>query len=159
MGLTVENPNRVPAGGSFRARHAVSGTEFRGHTIDLVWKLYNDHSRANGYPEVNRQGIEENICKSTPADICIDTEAPPLHQRIRQFAGDMTQWARAGFPASKAAVEARLPICQVCPHWSGETGGSYFSVACRKCGCTSLKLAVHTSVCPDNPPRWGRYQA
>lgn len=155
MPLVITNPTHVPPGGSYVARHPISGAEFRAHTPDGVLNKYNAHSRANGYPEATTRDIELNICEHTKANICEESDSPTFGQMAANLFHDALEWAKAGFPASRAAVDARLPICQVCPYWRGGTGGNFFSVACGKCGCSGLKLAVHTTVCPDG--RWGQF--
>lgn len=159
MPLVITNPTNVPPGGSFVARHPDSGVEFRHHTVEGVFNKFNSHCRANNYPEVSMRDVELSICEHTRANICQESESPTFGQMIVNVFHEAVEWAKAGFPASKAAVDARLPICSTCPYWRGATGGSYFSVACGKCGCSGLKLAIHTSTCPDSPPRWTQFSS
>lgn len=146
--LVVTQESAVPPGGFFVAKCPQSGVVFRRHTVDGVWSLYNEHCRANGYPELSRQEVVENICANTNSNICQDDTSPTFGQMVVNVFHDALEWAKAGFPASQAAVDARLPICQACPYWRGGTGGSYFSIACGKCGCSGLKLAMHSTRCP-----------
>lgn len=155
--IAVRQESAVPPGGFFRAVHPETQVEFRHHTIDGVWTKYNTHCRSNGFKEPSRQEIVENICANTKANICEDSDSPTFGQMAVSLFHDVVEWAKAGFPTSRAAVEARLPICEVCPYYRGATGGSYFSVACGKCGCSGLKLAIHTTICPDSPPRWAQF--
>lgn len=153
--LVITNPTHVPPGGAFRAIHPDSKQEFRHHTVDGVFQKYNSHCRANNWPEATMRDVELNICEHTKANICEESESPTFGQMAANLFHDAFEWAKAGFPASKAAVDARLPICHACPYWRGGTGGSFFSIGCGKCGCSGLKLAVHTTVCPDG--RWHQF--
>lgn len=146
--LVVTEPNHVPPGGAFRSVHPQSGVEFRAHTINGVWEKFNSHCRANNYPEVNRQEIVDLICAHTNANICHDSEAPTWTQMVKSFAEDMVDWAKAGFPASKAVAQERLKICSPCPYWHGLSGGSFAAGGCGKCGCSGLKLGMHSTKCP-----------
>jgi hypothetical protein len=64
--------------------------------------------------------------------------------------------ADKGRLAPRAVRKARRATCEACPHLDPRID------ACRKCGCGSVvkfglvaKLAIASSECPDDPPRWG----
>lgn len=146
--LVVTSESMVPPGGAFVAKHPDSGVVFRHHTVNGVWEKFNSHCRANNFAELTRQQVVENICENTRANICHDTDAPTLTQMVRTFAADMVEWGKAGLAASKAVAESRLEICLACPYWHGLSGGGYVAGRCGKCGCSGLKLAMHTTNCP-----------
>lgn len=58
-------------------------------------------------------------------------------------------------------IDERLAICKACPHYAAARH------RCKLCGCCGgsgqskwlNKLALASEECPDNPPRWGKYEA
>ncbi len=80
-----------------------------------------------------------------PYKLLHNTEPPTLMDRARSFAWAAKEWVRAGMPVTSAdTVESRLATCRTCGYWSGES--SPFHTACRKCGCSGIKLWLATSV-------------
>lgn len=80
------------------------------------------------------------------------TEAPPtILEKAVNFTKSMVGFAKSGFKfAPEEVIKERLNICGQCPN--------YDNGSCRLCGCTlQAKVRIATSVCPDNPPRWGKY--
>lgn len=126
-----------------------SGARFKRHYVEGVQKLYIDHCEANGYPLPSRQEMVDCICKSTPANICYDSDEPPFVEKAVNFISSMARWMASGFKVvDEVALAGRLAICQSCPYWGGTTGGDLVSSRCGKCGCSGLKLALATSKCP-----------
>lgn len=137
-------------------KHPLSEAIFKRHYVDGVIKLYLDHCEANGYPLPTQRECIDLICKSTPANICYDSDEPPFVEKAKNFVGEMARWAASGFKiVSQEILDARLAICQVCPYWGGTTGGSLVSARCGKCGCNGLKVGLATTQCGDKQnPRW-----
>lgn len=146
--IVIESESMVPPGGAFVSRHPISGVEFRAHTVDGVWNKYNAHCIGNGYPEISRQEMVENICANTKANICTDSDVPTVVQMATNFFNSIADWATSGFQISKELAQQRVSICNECPHWGGPTGGSYLSGRCGKCGCSGVKLLLSGQKCP-----------
>ena len=71
----------------------------------------------------------------------------------KNFIGAMSSWQKAGRPiVTKTIWNERLAICRGCEWWQ-EIAKTQIA-RCRKCGCSSAKLLLGTSVCPLNPPKW-----
>lgn len=153
--LVVVSEAIVPPGGNYVAKHDISGAVFRRHTVDGVCQLYNEHCRANGYPELCRMDIVQIICRDTPANICRDENQPTFVEKAVSFVGEMTKWAASGFKVvSQEILDERLAICQKCNYWGGLAGGKLMAARCGRCSCSGLKLALATTRCPLNPPKW-----
>lgn len=60
----------------------------------------------------------------------------------------------------QAVIDERLAICKACPQYDATRH------RCKLCGCCGgsgqskwlNKLALAIEACPDDPPRWGRYE-
>ena len=74
-----------------------------------------------------------------------------------KFITALQKWDKAGKPiVNKETFEHRLSICRACPHHY-----EIFStkiMVCKLCNCTTAKLLLGTSECPDNPPRWKKVE-
>ena len=84
---------------------------------------------------------------------CDKARTMTLSDRTISFVKTQAKSAVTGL-ADQATIDARLAICQQCPHLKNEH--------CQKCGCACgggkkylNKLAHKSSACPDSPPRWG----
>lgn len=79
--------------------------------------------------------------------------SPKAKDMIKNFAGSMSRWARAGLPVvTKEQFDERFDKCKNCEHWNGSallgTG------RCKLCGCsTKAKLHLATEKCPID--KWG----
>lgn len=72
---------------------------------------------------------------------------------------ELTTWAENGFPVvSKEIRRARLQACKGCHLWSRFGNLGFGECLHPACGCTRAKLALATSRCPMNPPRWDRVE-
>lgn len=152
MMLRIKDQNRVPHGGAFIYRHPISGAEFRHHTIPHLFDQVHKHCLANGY-EFSGQEFTENICANAYPGTCEevdDTGMPPMIERVKSVTKAVVSWGRSGFKMSgDELINFRLGICQACPYWQGEAGGSYRTGLCKRCGCSGVKLALPHSTCPD----------
>lgn len=74
---------------------------------------------------------------------------------------ELTTWAKAGMPLVPRAVrQERLQRgCQLCPYYNAV--GNLGMGECKHpgCGCTRVKLALATSRCPAQPPKWAAWAA
>lgn len=150
--VTIKDPNLVPPGGAFVYRHKISGAEFKHHTVPRLYEMVHQHCASNGY-EFSNAEFYQNVCENAHPQVChnIDdaTGLPPLTQRVASFTKAVVSWGRSGFKMSDDEMfQHRLGICQSCPFYGGESGGNYFGITCRKCGCSGLKLKWKNSKCP-----------
>lgn len=84
-------------------------------------------------------------------------EFPPPAAQLASFARAMRRLvADGGRLAPRAVRKARRAACGSCSHHVASPD------SCSKCGCGSVvpgglvaKLAIASSECPDDPPRWG----
>lgn len=148
----IKDPNLVPPGGAFVYRHSKSGAEFKHHTVPRLFEMVRKHCEANGYEFTNKE-FTENVCSNAHPRVCEDvddiTGLPPFIERAKSLAKEVVSWGKHGFKMSDEELyNVRLGICRSCPYFGGETGGTYFSIACRKCGCSGLKLKWASSKCP-----------
>lgn len=149
----IKDTNLVPPGGAFVYRHKISGAEFRHHTVPHLFEQVRKHCAANGYDFAPSE-FTENVCSNAHPNVCEEvddiTGLPPLVERIATFAKAVVSHGRSGFRKSDDELyQERLAICTACPYFGGETGGTYFSIACRKCGCSGIKLKWAGTKCPD----------
>jgi hypothetical protein len=113
-----------------------------------------DYRKWNNYPigSAWNDQFEANTCKNTPGDVCVDFTPPTLAERLETLAKALAAAAADGFSvAPSAEVERRHAICKECNYYGGQRG--LFKLACKKCGCSGLKLHLQSSHCPAN--RWG----
>jgi hypothetical protein len=95
---------------------------------------------------VFHENIPESVKKNPPP-------LPSIMTQAKNFKNAMVDWAKGGFgTVSQNTFKGRIDICKQCEFWQsfGDTVGR-----CRKCGCSSVKMALSTSRCPLNPPKWG----
>ena len=86
-------------------------------------------------------------------------EPPPekagLWAKVRRARRELTSWAAEGAPlASREVRRARLAICRGCVYYHAAGNWGLGECQAPGCGCTRVKLALATSFCPLNPPKW-----
>lgn len=71
----------------------------------------------------------------------------PIEDRVATLGASLASWIGDNFKAaSPELIESRTSICKACPYWSDK---GYLGLgACRKCGCSGLKLKMNVSKCP-----------
>jgi ribosomal protein L40E len=71
------------------------------------------------------------------------------------IADKVREWAERKKRFTEAQeAERRIAICRECRYHAGPLG-----TWCRLCGCnTHFKTHVAEAECPDNPPRWQKFQ-
>ena len=73
--------------------------------------------------------------------------SPPIADLVRNFAGAVTRWVRAGLPVVRdETFRVRYDTCGGCEHWHPE--GNLGLGKCDRCGCASIKLWMATERCP-----------
>lgn len=95
-------------------------------------------------------------------EVALDGSVPPkptivdMAEGLKDAVVDSARLAKAGkkVRASADVVAARKAICGECPWWDAK---AYFGLGkCGLCGCTSGKLYLAASQCPENPPKWDK---
>jgi len=72
---------------------------------------------------------------------------------MRQFIESTTKWAKSNFPVvTESQFKMRLTKCRRCHYWK-ELAKTRVAI-CRQCNCTVGKLAMATSRCPLQQPKW-----
>lgn len=149
--LAIRDPNIVPHGGCFKYIHTLSGAEFRHHTVPHLFEQVRKHCEANGY-EFTNQEFTENVCANAYPGTCHDVDGvgvPTLVQRAANFATAVVRHARHGFKGTEQEMyETRRAICGGCVYFGGDSGGTWMSIACKKCGCSGKKLFWKSEACP-----------
>jgi hypothetical protein len=144
--LQPVSKSRVPAGGKWVYIDPDSGLTFS-HPHYLTLKaLVRQHRLTNHYPiPVNwDQAFDSNVCAQSP-QACV--EVTSTLTRAARFARAMGTWVMAGMPVvTPEEYQRRIDICIQCPMFGGET--SIGKIACKKCGCSGLKLRMATEKCP-----------
>lgn len=112
--------------------------------------------RANNYPIGSNfdQEFEENLCANGAPNLCEDFVPPTLLEKMSTFAQALyragKQWRQPLVDAEE--LQRRRNICAECSYYGGST--NLLKVACQKCGCSGIKLALASQHCVLNPPRW-----
>lgn len=156
--LAIKDPSLVPPGGSFFYKHTISGAEFRHHTVPHLFELVRKHCeanyeyfKANGFEFSNKE-FTENICANAHPGVCHevdDSGFPTIVERVVTAAQAVVRHARHGFKGTEQEMyETRRAICGGCVYFGGDSGGTWSAIACKKCGCTSLKLKWANETCP-----------
>lgn len=156
--LSPINPQETPPGG-WRWRHPETGYLVHSSTATGLISAARAFLHENNYPVP--ADLEQRIWQWMNEDVQRDmekrglppfvflhnTEPPTLLDRARSFAWAAKDWMRSGMPVTTHdVVQSRLETCRTCGYWSGES--SPFHTACRKCGCTGIKMWMATSRCP-----------
>lgn len=115
-----------------------------GHTI----RMAREYRRLNNYPIgiAWDDDVVQNICQNTPPPSCVEDGPPSIAARAVNLAGSLASWAVQGFSVrSKEEAERIWDICKSCEHYSGSR--SVFKIACKRCGCSSVKVALNGTKC------------
>lgn len=76
-------------------------------------------------------------------------EEPSLLDLVTNFAGSVSNWAKAGFPVtSEEEYNTRMAICKGCPYWKENILSIDTLGKCKLCGCRGFKPWLKTEVCP-----------
>ncbi len=151
--LTVIHKTKVPAGGQFVYVDPDSGLRIEHPFFAQLMENARKHREVNNFPiglEWRHQ-FETNVCQNTPVPgLCVDIELPSMLARAGHLMKAVSDFALSGFKTcTYEQVAERQSICEGCPHWGGAAGGLVF-IACGKCGCTRIKLALATEKCPKD---------
>ncbi len=153
MSLEIQQKGIVVAGG-FTYKCEETGESFKHPHLSVLEDIAKKHLRANNLPIPAgwHEQFEENVCRNSPNAVCRDTAAPSIVDKALSLSKALAKWAVEGFPVVPQEIyNQREAICLQCPHHT-EKKGVY--TGCKICGCRKQKIALSTSKCPDNPPRW-----
>lgn len=153
MPLKPKNPDAPARGMLWHYVNAEDGHKISALHFDILKGKVRDYRRLNNYPVGSNFDFdfEQNVCANADSNDCYDESMPPITQRLRTFARAMGSWAASGLKTvSQEDAQKRLEVCEQCPHYNGSS--SILKIACKRCGCTGLKLWLPGSVCPDK--RW-----
>lgn len=147
--------SRVPVGGNWTYKNPENGFVIRHPYFNEVKKLAKQHRLANNFPiglEFDDQ-FEENVCANAADGSCFEFTPPTLGEKMASLGRALMNAARSGFKTvNEETLMQRRAICQECNFYGGSSG--LFKVACKKCGCSGLKIHLSSSVCPYEPPKW-----
>lgn len=111
--------------------------------------------RANNFPVSSQfeESFEQNICEQLPG-ACIDWSPPSVVDKMTSAGKALWQIVRRGnkLVVTEEVLAYRRQQCEQCNFYGGST--SPIKVACKKCGCSGLKLWLQSSRCPHENPRW-----
>ena len=145
-----------PPGGAWLWKCPETGTLLHHQNFIGLRRTVKGYLRDNNFPITGQfeQDFEENVCALLPPQTCEDFTPPSLLEKMTSVGRALFQLAKT---ASSPLVDAetlsfRRSICQECNYYSGST--SILKVACSRCGCVSLKLALSSQHCPLTPPKW-----
>ncbi len=153
--LRVRDTNTVPPG-DFRYRDPDTGFLLKHPYYRQLRKNARKYREDNGLPIglLWDEQFDAAVCKEAPA-ICYETRGEDemtLPEKAAAFSQSMKNWALSGFGVlSHEEYTQRLNICRGsvdvprCEYWRGE---SKRFVACKKCGCSRLKLFLAGVKCP-----------
>lgn len=84
------------------------------------------------------------------------TQTTPTYKDLaNNLKSALIEWQRSGRKVvTSEQWNKRLSICRGCEFWSEVLKTKI--ARCKKCGCSSGKLLLATSVCPLNPPKWSK---
>ena len=76
-------------------------------------------------------------------------------EMAKNFAREVKVWVKGGAKVvSEQEFQKRAELCAACEFYDAEAFGGHGK--CRQCGCSSFKLFLSTSKCPDG--RWDIYE-
>lgn len=130
-------------------------SKFEGRKLDLCEGVGHD-GRPDPRPEAVA-AFRVRHCSgepvSPPTSVTTKSKTMSLYERFTTFVKTQAKTMISGF-ADDETIKSRLAICESCPHLKKNH--------CELCGCKCNgganfmnKLGHKSSVCPDNPPRWG----
>lgn len=102
-------------------------------------------------PKTKRMEVVSDSAKNTSGPTLLSMAAS-----LTEAVVDSARLAKAGHKvrASDETVAQRRAICEGCEHWNPK---GYMGLGkCNLCGCSSGKLYLAASQCPEIPPKWGK---
>lgn len=146
----------VPPNGGWWWVHPESGRKLDGSSYNVLMDEIRRFCRANNYPIP--PGLDQDvinvICERTP-EFCSDGDPPTVKDRLGMFMRAIVEWVGTGAKVTThEQFEERLAQCKACQYYNGSS--SITTIACRKCGCSKLKLFLASEQCPLPEPRWQR---
>lgn len=147
----VLDVGKVPKGGKWTYINPEDSFAIEHLHIDELRNRARKYRRINNYPIGSQwdEQFEDNVCQQASDCDCVEIGVPTITSRIKTFASALVRSAKSGFKQVTAEeVARRMDVCGACPYYSGSH--SIWKIACKKCGCTGLKLNMATEKCPLN---------
>lgn len=131
------------------------GTVLKSPYYRVLLKNVKAYRRANNRPiGVNfDEEYEANLCAHNP-DACVDFVPPTFTEKMGTVFDALKEAARNWREpvVSTEELNRRRDLCAQCNYFGGFR--SMLKVGCKKCGCLGFKLALASSKCPHENPRW-----
>ncbi len=102
----------------------------------------------------------DNPCSGASLILVSESRPKPESASLLTKAGrlrkELTAWLKKGAPIAPREVRAqRLALCLACPLYRPEGNAGLGECGHKACGCVAkAKVALATSKCPLNPPKW-----
>jgi len=157
-----DNSKGPPPDGLWRWRCPETGLVITNLNFIGLEKAVKKYLKANNYPiGANfEQDLEQNVCANMADSVCEDWEPPSVLEKMSTLARALYQAAKTVHSplVTPEELQDRRDWCTGnaerprCNFFAGST--NLLRVACGKCGCSGLKLALRSSVCPAN--KWSK---
>lgn len=148
----VRDISAVPKGGTFTYVHEEGTPREFTQRHPYYSQLKQDvraYKLANNLPVglLFEEEFESNVCRHAADITCEEFIPPTLLQKMSSLAQAIYRSAKSGFKTvTPEQFEERRQICGACNFFGGTNG--LLKVACKKCGCSGIKLAVLSEHCP-----------
>lgn len=146
----VRDISAVPKGGLFRYRHE-DGYEQTHPYFNQLKEFVKQYKLANNLPIGLGfdDEFEQNVCAHAQDITCEEFIPPSLLEKMSNLTRALYRFAKSGFKTVTAEqFEERKKICGQCNYYRGDNG--LLKIACHRCGCAGVKLAVAGEHCPIN---------
>lgn len=141
-------------GGLWTWVHSETGHPVRHSNYSGIKNAVKVFLKSNSYPISSQfeDELQENLCAHGAR--CEEFTPPTLAQKMSTFGMSLyraaKQWREPLVDAEE--LQRRRNICAECSYYGGST--NLLKVACQKCGCSGMKLALASQHCVLNPPKW-----
>lgn len=150
----VRDNTRVPRK-PWKYTNPEDGTVLQSPYYNVLKGKVKDYRRANNYPIglLFDDQFDEILCAHQP-EACVEFTPPSVIEKMGAVTKALFKASRdwRNPVVSAEELERRRAICADCNYFGGFK--SLVKLACRKCGCSGLKLALPSSKCPHENPRW-----
>lgn len=143
-------------GGYWIWRHSETGHVVRHSNYTGCRNEVRTFLRANNYPIGSNfeQEFEENLCANGAPNLCEEFIPPTLLEKMSTFARALykagKQWREP--LVTPEVLQERRDICSQCNYFGGST--NLLKVACQRCGCAGISLALASKHCVLPEPKW-----
>lgn len=156
MRKIIDSSRGAPVYGLWRWKCPETGLLITHSNFPGIKSAVKKYLVANNFPVTSQfeEQLEENLCENASPNTCTDFEPPTLAEKMSTLAMALWQLRKTWRDPLVSAEELqdRREYCTGnetrprCEFYSGST--SLLKVACKRCGCAGLKLALKSSVCP-----------